>query len=284
MNAKFRFPGYTMALTVALLAGCATKPPAPANAIKPYKIILIGDSTVAVQGGWGSSFCSEHVTSFVACLNLARGGRSSGSYISEGSWAVAVNEAAVKSFVTTWVLIQFGHNDQPGKPGRSTDLATEYPANLARYVRETRAVGAVPVLVTPLTRRIFKDGQLQNDLPPWGDAMKRVAAELEVPLIDLNALSSAAVQTMGSTRANVFALSAPSEAVAAASATGTTIAATTGVTETNDPPSTAVPGMAQPKRPFDYTHLGREGSDYFAAMMTMELARQLPDLRPLLIP
>ena len=54
---------------------------------------------------------------------------------------------------TTYVLIQFGHNDQPGKAERTTDLATEFPANLARYVDEVRAAGAMPVLVTPLTRR-----------------------------------------------------------------------------------------------------------------------------------
>ena len=43
------------------------------------------------------------------------------------------------------LLIQFGHNDQPGKPGRSTDLATEFPANLARYVSYLRAAGATPL-------------------------------------------------------------------------------------------------------------------------------------------
>ena len=88
-------------------------------------------------------------------------------------------------FVNTWVLIQFGHNDQPGKPGRSTDLATEFPANLRRYVKEARAAGAKPVLITPLTRRMFKNGELRDDLGPWADAAARVAAELDVPLVDL---------------------------------------------------------------------------------------------------
>src|SRR5262245_66675530 len=112
--------------------------PAPASApavtpIRASKIILTGDSTVAVQGGWGGSFCAEHVTSFAACVNLARGGRSSGSYRAEGSWDIAMSEARAPGYIATWVLIQFGHNDQPGKPGRSTDLATEFPANLKRY-------------------------------------------------------------------------------------------------------------------------------------------------------
>src|SRR3954470_22048905 len=149
--------------------------------INPSKIILVGDSTSAVMGGWGPSFCGYHVTSFMACVNLARGGRSSGNYRSEGSWDVALSEMRTKGYKDVWVLIQFGHNDQPGKPGRSTDLATEFPANLARYVDEAPAAGAKPVLLTPLTRRMFKDGQLQNDLEPWAVAVRKVAAEKNVP-------------------------------------------------------------------------------------------------------
>ena len=70
----------------------ALDPNAP-KPIRASKIILVGDSTTAVQGGWGGSFCAEHVTSFAACVNLARGGRSSGSYIAEGSWELALAEA-----------------------------------------------------------------------------------------------------------------------------------------------------------------------------------------------
>jgi lysophospholipase L1-like esterase len=240
-----------------LVAPAETPPVVP---IRATKIILVGDSTVAVQGGWGSSFCAEHVTSFVACVNLARGGRSTGSYFAEGSWELALAEARAPGFVATWILIQFGHNDQPGKPGRSTDLTTEFPANLRRYVNEARAAGARPVLVTPLTRRIFKDGQLENSLRPWAETAIRVATEMNVPLLDLNARSSAAVQAMGPTAANEMAQTP---------------------NETKDRP--AIEGMAQPKLLFDYTHLGRHGADYFAAMVVEELALKVPELRPLLI-
>ena len=277
-----------MLFVVLLSGGCATSPAAPdPNAPKPIrasKIILVGDSTTAVQGGWGGSFCAEHVTSFAACVNLARGGRSSGSYLAEGSWELALAEARAPGYANKWILIQFGHNDQPGKPGRSTDLATEFPANLRRYVNEARAAGAKPVLVTPLTRRMFKDGVLQDDLGPWAEATALVAAEMGVPLIDLHARSHDAIQAMGPIAANEMAQRPPSPEVAAAAAEGTSIPGSTGVTatEVNDPPPVA--GMAQPKLSFDYTHLGGHGADYFSAMVTAALAVAVPDLRPLLIP
>jgi lysophospholipase L1-like esterase len=252
--------------------------------IRASKIVLVGDSTVAVQGGWGSSFCAEHVTSSVACVNLARGGRSTSSYVAEGSWALALGEARVPGYEATWILIQFGHNDQPGKPGRSTDLATEFPANLRRYVNEARAAGARPVLITSLTRRQFKEGVLENSLEPWAAATLRVAREMRVPCIDLNGRSSQAVQAMGPTRANEFASRPPTAEVAAAAARGTSVAPAT-ATDSQPPSALAasLPGIAQPDLVFDYTHLGRTGADFFAAMMTHELSREIPELRPLLI-
>ena len=201
-------------LGLALSAGMAraqTPPPSavtdrpPAVPIKASKIILVGDSTTQVLSGWGGSFCAYHVTSFAACVNLARGGRSTHSYRAEGSWDLALAEMKTPGFVKTWVLIQFGHNDQPGKPGRSTDLATEFPANLRRYVREARAAGAEPILLTPLTRRQFKAGRLDRDLDPWAESIRRVAAELRVPLIDLNKRSADAVEALGPSLANRFA-------------------------------------------------------------------------------
>jgi lysophospholipase L1-like esterase len=259
----------------------APSPPAP-TPIRAYKIILIGDSTVAVQGGWGPSFCAQHVASSANCVNLARGGRSTSSYIAEGSWELALAEARTPGYVATWVLIQFGHNDQPGKPGRSTDLATEFPANLRRYVREARAAGARPILVSSLTRRMFKDGVLQNDLRPWAETTERVAKELEVPFIDLNLSSSQAVAALGAAEVTKFAQRRPTAEVLAAAKSGTTIPAAT-ATEVNDPPP-PVAGMAQPKLSFDYTHLGREGADFFAALVTRELAEKVPEMRPWLIP
>lgn len=275
-------------LAFGLFAGAAhaqTAAAPPVNPIRPSKIILVGDSTTAVIGGWGPSFCADHVTSFLACVNLARGGRSTSNYRAEGSWDVALAEMDTPGYVETYVLIQFGHNDQPGKPGRSTDLATEFPANLRRYVAETRERGAVPILLTPLTRRQFVDGTLQNDLEPWAKAVRAVAAETDTPLVDLNRLSAQAVQALGPAVSASFAQAAPSQVVATALLTGTTIEASTGQTPTapGAAPSAmtvqnnaAVEPMGQARTAFDYTHLGPRGADFFAAMVTQELARVAP--------
>ena len=137
------------------------------------------------------------------------------------------------------MLIQFGHNDQPGKPGRSTDFVTEFPANMKRYVEEARALGGVPVLVTPLTRRSFKDGYVHNDLAPWAATVRDVARATRTPLVDLNALSLAAVQAMGPQEADKLARSGAN---------------------------------------FDYTHLGPAGAERFSGIMAKELARRVPAL------
>lgn len=259
----------------------------PVTPIKASKIILVGDSTTQQLSGWGGSFCANHVTSSAACVNLGRGGRSTYNYRAEGSWDLALAEMKTPGFARTYVLIQFGHNDQPGKPGRSTDLATEFPANLKRYVAEVRAAGAVPVLVTPLTRRQFEHGKLERDLDPWADAIRKVAVETKAPLVDLNRRSADAVEAMGPSQANRFAQMPPSNEVAAAALTGTTIASSTGVTTTapGAPQNNAsVEPMGQAKLAFDYTHLGPLGADFFAKIVTDELAVAIPAMRPLLVP
>lgn len=257
--------------------------PAP-TPIRASKIVLVGDSTTAVQGGWGPAFCARHVTSFLTCTNLARGGRSTYNYRAEGSWALADAEMRTPGYATTWVLVQFGHNDQPGKPGRSTDLQREFPDNLRRYVREIRAAGAQPVLLTPLTRRQFADGVLIDDLAPWAEAVRTVAHEMKVPLVDLHARSRAVVQALGPVAAMPLAQAAATPAQVSAALGGTTVGAapTAGAPATQN--SALTEPMGQAKVAFDYTHLGPDGAALFATLVTEELARQVPSLRPLLIP
>jgi lysophospholipase L1-like esterase len=234
--------------TIAALAFCATAAfPVHAAETKPVRFILVGDS-----------FCARVIRADT-CINLAKGGRSSGSFRAEGRWdEVQGLLKGSSAYRATYVLIQFGHNDQPGKPGRSTDLVTEFPVNMARYMQETKALGGIPVLVTPLTRRSFKNNILENNLAPWAEAIRKVAAEQQAALLDLNADSHAAVQAMGEAEADTLAVE-PKPAVPAVSA---------------DPAKVEPAGAA--KSAFDYTHVGPKGALYFARMVERELKAALP--------
>ncbi len=276
------------ALLVAPFAVHAQEP-----VFKASKIVLVGDSTVAVNSGWGGAFCATHVTSNIACVNLGRGGRSSRTYREEGSWALALKEMSTGGFEQTYVLIQLGHNDQPGRPERSTDLATEFPVNMRRFVDEAQAAGAKPVLVTPLIRRQFKNGQVSDDLAPWAEAIRKLAAETNTPLVDLHALSRAAVQAMGPVAAMRLAEIPPRPELAAAAASGTTPPAMfyepvlPGAVAPPRPPAAPPPppgAMGSFKPVFDYTHLGPEGAALFSAMVAKALADVAPELRRNLLP
>ena len=208
-------------LGVVMSASCvlgadASAPTTAASEVKAEKVVLVGDSTVASGSGWGDAF-GKLLKPGVVWENLAIGGRSSKSYRDEGHWK------KVQASGATWVLIQFGHNDQPGKgPARETDAKTTFRENLARYVNEVRAMGAKPVLVTSLTRRNFDThgkivaGELEVKRPDgtvvkypeyladYVEGTKAVAAELKVPLIDLNARSIAQMNEMGPEAAVAF--------------------------------------------------------------------------------
>ncbi|MBY8829441.1 rhamnogalacturonan acetylesterase [Hephaestia mangrovi] len=274
-----------LALVGATAAPAAQRPRTDAPPIRAEKIILVGDSTMAPGSGWASMFCAEHVKSSAACLNLGRGGRSTRSYRQEGSWAIALAEARVPGYARTYVLIQFGHNDQSSAPERWTDRTTEFPANLRRYVVEVRAAGAIPVLITPLSRRDFKAGKLQNTLAPWADEVRAVAKATDTPLVDLNADSAALVQRMGPVEAMSLAMTAPLPAERAAAKTGTTLPPRPkDEARLPDVPTTPDGPHGQIMRKFDYTHLGDTGARTVARIVADDLAKAVPALRSQLVP
>ena len=175
----------------------ATTSPATAAVLKPLRLVIIGDSTVCEypqtrpERGWGQ-FIQERFEN-VTVINLAASGRSTKTFIDEGRWKKALDERP------DYVLIQFGHNDShaPDKP-EATDAATAYKEYLRRYVDESRAIGATPVLVTPMVRRTFDStGKLIDALAPYADAMKDVGDEKKAAVVDLHASSRALVETLG---------------------------------------------------------------------------------------
>jgi lysophospholipase L1-like esterase len=276
---------WILAAAALLVAGAASaQERTDAPPLQPYKIILVGDSTMAPHSGWGSAFCGKHVKSSVACLNAGRGGRSTRSYRQEGSWDIALAEARVPGYRETFVLIQFAHNDQSRAPERWTEQASEFPANLRRFVGEVRAAGAVPVLMTPLTRRQFKAGKLDNNLASWSDQVRKVAAELNVPLVDLNARSAAIVQKMGAKDATQLAQEPPTAEELQAAELGTTLPPRPAPKGDPAPPADPKAPRGTVTRKFDYTHVGDVGAELFARLVTRDLAAAVPDLRSQLVP
>ena len=94
-------------------------------------------------------------------------------------------------------MIQFGHNDEAKeKVGRYT-TPDEYKTNLIRFVREARAKNAYPILISPVTRRKFIDGKIQQTHAEYSPLVKEVADEHSVPFIDLDAQSRELLQEFG---------------------------------------------------------------------------------------
>jgi pectinesterase len=185
-------------LVGALMCGSASAQ--TGSGVRPLRIVLVGDSTVTDDSGWGLGF-KQMLAPGLVVVNTAANGRSSKSFIDEGRWQAAL---AMRG---DYYLIQFGHNDEPGKgPERETDPATTYAANLRRYVDEVRAQGAKPILVTSLVRRLFEPGssRVRSTQTAYVEATRGVAAERAAPLIDLFARSTALAEQMGPVKLEPF--------------------------------------------------------------------------------
>jgi len=183
----------TIAVALALSAGGAFAQE------KAVTIALVGDSTVTDQAGWGKAFAGRF-KDHVKVLNFAVGGRSSKSWYNEKRLPKVLEAKP------DYVLIQFGHNDQPGKGSeRETDPATTYRDYLRLYVSEFRKSGAKPIILSSVTRRTFdKDGKITSTLTPWAEASHAVAEELKVPFIDLHTASIALHNQIGAEASMAF--------------------------------------------------------------------------------
>jgi len=157
-------------------------------------LYLIGDSTMAdkenpdknPEHGWGQMLPTL-MTKDIVIQNHATNGRSSKSFRTEGRWDKVLQQLKKGDFV----IIQFGHNDQKiNDSSRFTNPYTQYRANLERYVRETRAKGATPILMTSIVRRNFNEnGVLVDTHKEYPLVVRLVADELKVPFVDLQLLT-----------------------------------------------------------------------------------------------
>ena len=152
---------------------------------------LMGDSTMAekdlptagLERGWGMMLQNFLNPEEVKVINYAQNGRSTKSFIDLGLWDKVYNAIQPGDYV----FIQFGHNDaKADDPARYAPAYGAYQDNLRLFIDGVREKGGVPVLLTPVARRWFKEGGLdRNCHTDYPAAMKAVASEKNVTLLDV---------------------------------------------------------------------------------------------------
>jgi lysophospholipase L1-like esterase len=198
-------------------------------------VFVVGDST-ASNGpdlGWGDHFAHYFDTTKINVANRARGGRSSRSYIEEGLWDAVQAQIEPGDFV----LIQMGHNDggelNTGRargslqgigeeqqdvvmPNGKTVTVHTYGWYIRKYIADTRAKGATPILLTLTIRNIWTDGHIERDMgyDAW---MKQIAAAQNVALADVGKIAADKWEAMGqSTTATYYPIDHTHSSVAGA--------------------------------------------------------------------
>lgn len=164
-------------------------------------IYLIGDSTMAdkpltgsPERGWGQVF-ALYVRPEIHIENHAKNGRSTKSFIKEGRWEEVRNKLKPGDYV----LIQFGHNDEKKEDStRFADAHTDFKSNLSKFVRETEAKGAHPVLITQVVRRRFDSAGTFYDVHgDYPGVVREVGSEENIPVIDLHRKSMSLLERLG---------------------------------------------------------------------------------------
>ncbi|MEZ5426826.1 MAG: rhamnogalacturonan acetylesterase [Pyrinomonadaceae bacterium] len=163
-------------------------------------VFLLGDSTVCDQPREPYASWGQMVTRFfrptVAIANHAESGESLRS--SFGAKRLDKVLSLIKP--GDYLLIQYGHNDEKEK-GEGVGAMTTYKASLKKFVEETRRKGGVPVLITPMHRRTFDGNEkITNSHGDYPEAVRQVAREEKVALIDLTDLSKDFYEALGRER------------------------------------------------------------------------------------
>ena len=183
------------------------------------QLYMAGDSIMAAyrpsefpQYGWGQAL--KVFMKDASCLhNCARSGWSARRFRESGRWEKHIASKLEKG---DWVIVSFGHNDSNKKRNKppKNDYSTpdEYKAFLAGFVADVRAKGANIAFATSIAHSegfVEKDGVLSVDggvkgLGPYVRAMREAAAELGVPLLDLNRYAEKEFPKMGLEKAKAL--------------------------------------------------------------------------------
>ncbi|PWT89155.1 MAG: lysophospholipase, partial [Blastocatellia bacterium] len=183
-------------------------------------LFIVGDSTVhnTSEGlqGWGDVIAEFFDETKIKVVNRARGGRSSRTFQTEGIWDQVLSELKAGDFV----LIQFGHNDGGAVNDdsrargslRGTGDETQEIDNLLtkkhevvhtygwymrKYVVDTKAKGATPIVLSQVPRNIWKDGKVERVKDTYGGWAESIAKSTGAFFIDLNEISARQLETIG---------------------------------------------------------------------------------------
>jgi lysophospholipase L1-like esterase len=154
----------------------------------------VTDQAQSPAASWGQ-ILPRFMSDSVAVANHAESGETLKSFLTELRFDKLLSTLAPGD----WVMIQFAHNDQKTQwPQTYADAATTYRAWLRAYVAEVRRRGATPILVTSPDRRNFDTaGRIETTLGDYPEAMRKVAREEGVAVIDLNAMSRRLYESLG---------------------------------------------------------------------------------------
>ena len=159
-------------------------------------VYLAGDSTVCDQADEPWATWGMMIPAFfdrgTAVANHAESGLALSSFIAHRRLEKILSTMKEGDYV----MIQFGHNDQK-ETGPEAGADKGYSKRLAAFIDAVQAKGANPVVVTPVERRRFRDGKPYGTLQDYAAASKRIAAEKDVPVIDLNAMSLKFYEALG---------------------------------------------------------------------------------------
>jgi rhamnogalacturonan acetylesterase len=211
--------------TPALVSGLTNNLPARASAtaLARPSLFIVGDSTAAngADLGWGSHLGKYFDAAKLNVFNRARGGRSSRTFQLEGLWDKVLGEIKAGDFV----LIQLGRNDggsPTGRPGRGslkglgeetqvitnslnqTETVHTFGWYMRKYVADTKARGATPIILSLTVRNEWRDGKVERgpgQLSKWSED---VAKSEGVLFVDLNNIVGALYEKLGQEKVKEF--------------------------------------------------------------------------------
>lgn len=164
-------------------------------------IYVIGDSTASVyekdlypRMGWAQPLQDYFKPACAKVQDKALSGRSGKSFYDEGAWTPIKSALRAGDFV----LIQFGHNDEKREDSaRYTEPFGSYQQYLSKYIDDTLAARATPILLSSIERNNWKSGKLSESHGDYPEAVRQLAQMRKLTLVDMTQLTHAYFDGIG---------------------------------------------------------------------------------------